>query len=61
MIILLKGSLQFLILDMKFAFYRLSKSICQPGKKKKVEDKQLIIPLLEIDFYTQGKWIAGID
>lgn len=44
MIIALKGSLQFPILDMK-----------------NVEDKQLIVLLLEIDRYTQGEWIASID
>lgn len=58
MIILLKGSLQFLILDMKFAFHDYPKVYLS---QKNVEDKQFIILLLEIDFYTQGKWIAIID
>lgn len=58
MIILLKSSLQFLILDMKFAFHGYPKAYLS---QKNVENKQLIILLLEIDFYTQGKWIASID
>lgn len=57
MIILLQGSLQFLILDMKFVFHGYPKVYLS---QKNVEDKQPII-LLEIDFYTQGKWIASID